>query len=230
MATDSIKQKIAALLQMTSASGCTESEALAAATKAAALMRQHGLSEADITIGQTSVPHATKGRSARDDLWSAVAFCTNTAPTIQHVPGQRGSELTFTGRDPGPEIAAYLVEVLNRALDTAIAEFKAGPFYSRRRTEATRRAAVRDFTLGMVARLSRRLIDIFKASIDKSANAVAKAARDERFAGSKPINHAAAKTRFQDAAWSGWVAGSRVTLAHGVHGAPGSPRQIGRAS
>jgi len=228
MTSPSIKQRIAALLKMTTASGCTEAEALAAAEKAAALMREHGLSEADITIGQASARSASKGQSARDDLWKIVAYCTNTAPTFVHEHGKRGAELVFVGRDPGPEIAAYLVAVLNRAVDTGIAEFKAGTFYRRRRSDATRRAAVRDFTIGMVGRLSRRLIEIFGPSIDKKANALAKAARDERFAGALPVSGpSGGKVRFDDAAWSGWVAGNRVNLAQGVAGGTAERRQIG---
>ncbi|WP_151720196.1 DUF7168 domain-containing protein [Gemmobacter serpentinus] len=225
---DSIKQKIAALLKMTTASGCTEAEALAAAAKAAELMRAHGLSEADITIGQASAVTASKGRSVRDPLWKIVAYCTNTAATFAHVPGKRGSELVFIGRDPGPEIAAYLVAVFNRALDIGISEFKAGAFYRRRKTDATRRAAVRDFTDGMVTRLSSRLINIFGPGIDKAANALAVAARAERFAASVPVKQKdSGKPRFDEATWSGWCAGSKVGIAHGVTGA-GATRALGR--
>ena len=228
MTQNSIRQKVAALLKMTTASGCTEAEALAAAEKAAAVMREHGLSEADITIGQASARSASKGKSARDELWKIVAYCTNTAPTFVHEYGKRGAELVFVGRDPGPEIAAYLVTVLNRAVDTGIAEFKAGAFYRRRRSDPTRRAAVRDFTMGMVRRLSRRLIEIFGPSIDKKANALAKVARDERFVGAAPVSApSGGKVRFDDAAWSGWAAGNRVNLGHGVTGGTAERRQIG---
>ncbi|NEX47623.1 DUF7168 domain-containing protein [Pseudotabrizicola algicola] len=230
MTSDNIKQKIAALLKMTTAAGCTEAEALAAAQKAAALMRDYGLSEAEVTIGQASVSASTKGRSARDALWKVVAYCTNTAPTFLHEKGMRGADLVFVGREPGPEIAAYLVAVLNRAVDTSIAEFKAGGVYRRRRTDATRRVAVRDFTMGMVARLSNRLIEIFGPSIDKQANAVATSARDERFSGAKPVcAPAVGKARFDDAVWSGWTAGSKVNLASGVGSTHNPPKQIGGA-
>lgn len=226
---EKIKAKIAALLRMTRASGCTEAEALAAAERAAALMREHGLSEADIAIGEASVAHDTKGKGARDDLWRIVAYCTNTACVFQHVQGERGAEMTFVGREPGPDIAAYLVAVLNRAIDTAIAEFRSGTFYRRRRSSVTRRAAVRDFTTGMVLRLSRRLIEIFRASIDETANAQAIAARDARFADVRDITAPSGKTRYDDALWSGWDAADRVNIAHGVDGAGGTaPRQIGR--
>lgn len=229
MTAASIKQKIAALLAMTTAAGCTEAEALAAAAKAAVLMREHGLSEADITIGQASVTTATKGRGVRDRLWKIVAYCTNSAATYSHVTGARGAELVFVGRDPGPEIAAYLVAVLSHALDSGLAEFKAGVFFRRRKSSATRRAAVHDFTAGMVARLSRRLIEIFGPSIDRAANAIARAARDERFNGALPVPaRAEGKPRFDTAASSGWLAGGKVNLAHGVNGGSVSPRQIGR--
>lgn len=226
---EKIKAKIAALLRMTRGAGCTEAEALAAAEKAAALMHEHGLSEADITIGEASVAHGTKGKGARDDLWRIVAHCTNTACTFVCVAGERGSEVVFVGRDPGPEIAAYLVAVLNRAIDTAIAEFRAGRFYRRRRSPVTRRAAVQDFTQGMILRLSRRLIEIFRASIDKAANAQAIAARDARFADARDITAPSRATRYDDALWSGWDAADRVNLTHGVGGAGAdAPRQIGR--
>lgn len=230
MTNPQIKKKIAALLAMTRASGCTEAEAMAAAAKAADLMRDHGLSEADITIGQASVRHSTKGRSARDELWKIVAHCTNTAATVQHVPRQAGAELIFVGRDPGPEIAAYLVAVLNRALDTAIAAFKVDRFYTARRTAATRRAAVKDFTKGMVRRLADRLITLFAPTIDKAANALASVARDERFVGAKAIAKSGPdKFRFDDAVFSGWAAGNRVNLAQGMNGGPAAPKQIGGA-
>lgn len=229
MTTDSIKQKIAALLKLTTAAGCTEAEAMAAAEKAAALMREHGLSEADITIGQATVATATKGRGVRDHLWRIVAYCTNTAATYSHATGARGADLVFVGREPGPEIAAYLVAVLNHALDSALAEFRAGSFYRRRKTTATRKAAVHDFSSGMVARLSRRLIEIFGPSIDKTANAVARAARDERFDLATPIKaRAEAKPRFENATHSGWLAGGKVNLSRGVKDGTAAPRQIGR--
>ncbi len=59
---DSIKMKIAALMRMTSASGRTEAEALAAAEKAATLMREHGLSEADVTVGDLRVAEVPNPR------------------------------------------------------------------------------------------------------------------------------------------------------------------------
>lgn len=219
--TDPIRKKIAALLAMTAAAGCSEAEAMAAAAKAAELMREHGLSERDITVGQASVRHSSKGRSARDPLWTMVAYCTNTALIFSHETGRSGATMVFVGRDPGPEIAAYLVAVVNHALDTEIATYKAGPFYRRRRSDATRRAAVRDFTTGLVNRLSRRLVELFKSSIDRQTSAVAQDARDERFPGSRSVKAPQSKPRFDNATLSGWSAGGRVHLGHGLTNAGG---------
>lgn len=230
MSSDSIRRKIASLLKMTSASGCTEAEALAAAEKAAALMLEHGLSEADITIGEAMIRTKSKGRTVRDALWNTVAYCSNTAATFRHCPGKQGAELIFVGREPGPEIATYLVTVLGRAIDTSVAEFRAGAFFRRRRTDATRKAATRDFTIGMVVRLQARLVEVFGPQISRNANALATAARDDRFAGAKPVGKArTADMRFADAVIAGMRAGQRVHLAHGVDGQSAEPRQIGRA-
>ena len=40
---------------------------------------------------------------------------------------------------------------------------------------------------------------------------------------------ASGKPRFDDAVWSGWDAGNRVNLSHGVNGGSAAPRRIGRA-
>jgi hypothetical protein len=66
------------------------------------------------------------------------------------------------------------------------------------------------------------------AAATKAANAVAKAARDERFAEAKAIVKGdPAKARFGDAVLSGWAAGGKVNLTHGVGGGATDPRRIG---
>ncbi|MBN8294715.1 DUF2786 domain-containing protein [Rhodobacter sp. NTK016B] len=224
---ESIRRKIAALLNMTVSAGCSEGEALAAAAKAAELMREHGLSESDIVIGEATTRHTSKGRGARDALWRIVAYCTNTALIVTHRKGCAGSDLVFVGREPGPEIAAYLTTVLNRAMDTEIAAFKEEAFYRRRRNVTTRRAAVRDFTDGMVGRLARRLVELFRPSLDAEARAVAVAALDDRFPEAKTVKEYSVKAaRFHQASLYGWTAGGRVNLAHGVNGGHDNPKAL----
>ena len=223
--TDDIRKKVASLRRKTASAGATEAEALAAAAKAAELMRAHGLSEADVEFAEAAAPMKTRGKSARDPLWGTVARCTNTAAILHQ---DWTPQMVFIGREPGPEIACYLVDVLNRAVDREVERFKATPEYRRRRTVATRRAAVQDFTTGLVIRLRERLRELFSDTMSDAAAARARAVRDQRFRDAEPVSAPERKVRFGSAVQAGFAAGRRVHLAHGVGAAGGAPRQIGR--
>ena len=217
--TDALKKRIAALREMTVGRGCTEAEALAAAAKAAELMRDYGISESDLAFDQKAVSRKTKGQSPRDAVWRRIAYCTNTA-SIMAVDDADRPVRTYVGREPGPEIATYLYVVLDRAIDRAIADFKAGEYYRRRRNLKTKRAAVAEFTQTMVRKLEMRLIDLFEASISSEASAAANAALAERFPHSvtiKPRSQFAGKVTA--ASIEGYFAGEAVNLSHGVSGA-----------
>ncbi len=77
MVEKSLLKRIDALRQKTTGRGCTEAEAIAAAEKAAELMRDYGLTEADLSIEQQSVRRKSEGHSVRDDLWRRLADFTN---------------------------------------------------------------------------------------------------------------------------------------------------------
>ncbi|MDO5704057.1 MAG: DUF2786 domain-containing protein [Paracoccus sp. (in: a-proteobacteria)] len=209
-----IKEKIAALIARTTASGCTEAEAMAAAKKAAALMLEYGLTRQDIEIDDRTMLSKTTGKSVRDPLWGVVGTCTNTAPVFLHGSGR--PSIQFVGRAPGPEIAAYLFAVLNGAIDRAIREFKLTPEYRRRRSNATRRQAVHDFTYAMIGRLALRLKEHFGPIISAKALAEAKGALNMRFPDARAEKLRRKQTRFHGAADAGWRAGNAVGLAHGV--------------
>lgn len=224
---ETLAKRIAALRQMTVERGCTEAEALSAAAKAAELMREYGLSENDITVDEQAVKSRTKGQSARDPLWEMLCHCTNTVAII--LEGRGECRRAFVGIDPGPAIATYLYVVLDRAVDREIALFKASPFYRRRRTVATRRHAVQDFTSGLVVRLRRRLRDLFADTVSADALKTAIAARDERYPDTAPIASRDTKTRFSEAIAAGWLSGNNINLSHGVHGTAQAPKMIGGA-
>lgn len=213
MISESLKRRIAALRDKTTARGCTEAEALAAAEKAAALMRDHGLTEADIVIDEQATKTRTKGSSPRDVLWRALAACTNTATII--VEGEDNRRV-FIGREPGPEIACYLYVVLDRAIEREIAAFKAGTFYRRRRNVSTKRQAVHDFTVGLVFRLRDRLQALFADAISIEAGEAALSARNERYPLSTSVRSAKTASKFDGAVMSGWMAGQNVSLSRGV--------------
>lgn len=221
-----IRDRILKLREMTAARGCTEAEALAAAAHAAQLMRDHGLSEADIVMEEKRSGRAGAGKAIRAKLWPVIATCTNTAALI--LEDATGTTVNFIGATPGPDVAVYLRDVCERALDRAIREFKAGKFYRRRRGLASKRAAVADFSVGFVNRLSYRLIDTFTQVMDRAARDTAIATRDQRYANSVEVPPPSAPLRHNEARAAGWIAGKDVTLAHGV-GGNAAPLQIGEA-
>ena len=218
-----LKAKIAALQAKTEAAGCTEAEAMAAAALAARLMAEHDFEQADIEMTETRAAHHWVRSQWRERLSATVAFVTNTA----YVLDLDRQEVLFVGREPGPDIAAYLRDVCFRAVDRAVREFKDSSHYRRRRKLATRRQAVADFVAAMVGRLSVRLVELFRPIISKPAREEANQALT-RTAGGEIVTKSFTprKARFSDASVAGWVAGSDVALHHGVGGSA-APKLIG---
>lgn len=213
--TEGVRKQIAALRRLATGRGTTEAEAMSAAAKAAELMQKHGLDETDIDFEEARAPLKTKGTSPRDALWTTVGVCTNSAAIFIT---DWDPVVEFIGRAPGPEIAVYLVAVLNRAVDGEIAGFKKSAEYRRRRTVSTRRQAVHDFTVALVARLRRRLKDMFASTISDERFEEARNVLCQRFPDRQSIKRPEKKVRFGNAAWAGVRAGDRVNLAHGVNG------------
>lgn len=219
------RERIRRLREMTASRGCTEAEALAAAKKAAQLMRDHGISEADIVMDeQRSARAATGGQSVKAQLWPIIAACTNTVAILVHEDGRRA--VAFIGREPGPDIAVYLRDICERAVDRAVREFKGSTFYKRRRGLTSKRDAVSGFTQGMVNRLGNRLWDIFGPQHDEAAVSDALMARAERYGGGRSVAPRSGSLRHCEARLAGWRAGERVNLARGV-GSEEGPLAIG---
>ena len=218
-----LKAKIAALQAKTEAAGCTEAEAMAAAALAARLMAEHDFEQADIEMTESKAAHRWVRSQWREKLSATVAFVTNSA----YVLDLDRQEVLFVGREPGPDIAAYLRDVCFRAVDRAVREFKDSSHYRRRRKLATRRQAVADFVAAMVAWLQKRLIELFRPLLNQPAREEAKQALT-RLAGSEIIStpFSPRKTRFSDASVAGWIAGQDVALHHGVAGSA-VPKLIG---
>lgn len=210
MAREDLIRRVRTLRAMTTANGCTEAEALAAARKAAAIMRDAGLSDKDLEIAEAGSRVRGRGRSVGSKLWAVIAHATNTKAIVITSPD--GTKAVFIGREPGPMIADYLRDICDRAIEREVRAFKTTPWYRRRRTLATRRLAVADFTAGMVARLTSRLLEAFADSVDEGARAMADQALKERYAGSVNIKAPAAPGRYSDAADAGWLRGGSVPL------------------
>lgn len=219
----SLKAKIAALRAKTTANGCTEAEAGSAAEAAARLMRDHGLTEAELVMSEAASPEPTVRSTWRTPLTQAIAWCTNTKAIL--LIDRRGGSCLFIGRAPGPEIAVYLRDVCFRAVAGELRIFKDGAWYRRRRTVKTKRAAAADFCDALAKRLVDRLITLFRPMTDRALVAEASAAVTARFPEAERVKHHQRKARFDNAAVEGWIAGGRVPLSHGVT-AP-QPRQLG---
>ncbi|WP_306050134.1 DUF7168 domain-containing protein [Oceaniradius stylonematis] len=219
-----ILDRIRKLLAMTPERGCSEAEAMSAAAKAAALMTEHGLSADEVEFDHAEVNVRSAGRSERSKLWPVIAYCTNSAVIlIEEWPYE--PRVRFVGLPPAPEVATYLWTVCDRAIDHELARFKQSSQYQRRRLPKTRRRATEDFTAGMVQRLTGRLYQLFKPTLDERLRRQAVLARDAASPNSQVVNHSRKRKRDGCDTDAGWAAGSRPSINHGVGGR--AVRQIG---
>lgn len=215
-----LKARIAGLRAKTTAAGCTEAEATAAAEMAARLMAEHGLSEAEMVMTDASVAEPSSRANWRTDLASSIAVCTNTALILT------GASVLFIGRAPGPDIAAYLQDLCVRAVERERRAFQASAFYRARRKAKTRRAASSDFTDAMVLRLRQRLHDLFRDQADEAAAAEARRHLASRFPNTTTTARSDRDPRFDDAAWAGLAAGSNTRLDPGISTGQAAPKHL----
>lgn len=171
-----VRARIRALREMTAERGCTEYEALAAATKAAELMARHQLDEA--ALAQPSMVRlrferaATRLRLPWTMVWNAIAEVCALRCWIE------GRTLVYFGHEPDILVADYLHELLERSADAARQDFLRSAEYRRRRKTKTRRLAVEAFLDGFLGRLSVRLVQAFNG--EAAGGQAARARRIER--------------------------------------------------
>ncbi|MGI3901263.1 MAG: DUF7168 domain-containing protein [Janthinobacterium lividum] len=220
-AAERLRARLRALLDKTVANGCTEAEALAAAEKARAIMAEHGLSKADLAMGQARAEEDTPARPVwHHTILQAAALCTNTAVVVER------ESYIFVGAEPGPEIAVYLRDVALRAVDTGVAEFRRSPAVAGERLFARRDRAERDFTAAFVERLAIRLVEIFAPQRNDAARRRALVHRDALFPG-VPVHSPRRRTRDARALAAGAAAADEVALHHGVRTGAGPTAMIG---
>jgi hypothetical protein len=162
---EAVKARIRALLAKTVANGCTEGEALAAAEKAASMLRAHGLSETELHIGAARSASNRSRRQPLDDLWPAVAFACHCRLLLVRMVGCL--EWQFTGHQPWPEVAVWLRGTLDAAHGRALTAFRTSPEYRRRRIARTRSLARRQFTAGFIEIVRLKLAEL--AALDRAA-------------------------------------------------------------
>ena len=218
---DRLRARLRALLDKTVANGCTEAEALVAAEKARAIMAEHGISAADLAMGEARADEDQPARPAwHNTILTAAALCTNTAVLL------RRDAYVFVGAEPGPEIAVYLRDVALRAVDSGVAAFRLTPAVAGQRLFALRDRAERDFTAAFVQRLAVRLVEVFRPQRDDSARRRAVAHRDALYPG-VTVHNPRRRTRDARAHAAGEAAADAVALHHGVRTDAAATHRIG---
>lgn len=153
---DRVRAVLRALQAKTTANGCTEDEALAAAEKMAELLTRHGLTADDLTEAEYCEFKIGIGRrSPLDRVWGAVARFADCKG--YYVRGGGKLAFAFFGRAQDVLVAEYVQQVLRAACDQALAAFRRTDTYTRRRTVKTRNHAVKAFLEGLAHGLVNKL-------------------------------------------------------------------------
>lgn len=216
-------ERLRKLLQMTTANGCTEGEAMAAAEIAARLMADLGIDAGDVEFVAERARMRQGVNSARSGMWAEIARCTNTAFIVN------GDEIEYVGKAPWPEVARYLHDLTGRAIDRELKAFQAGAWYRRRSSIRAKRAASHDFTTAMVQRLRNKLRDLFAATLSEAAKEAAGADLARRYPQTVTVQRNPARPRlgrYDRAAVEGYLAGSGVQISHGVGAARGEAKAL----
>lgn len=165
---DKLKSRIVALLAKTVANGCTEAEALAAATKVADLLDRHALSMSDVEIRQSPCERVVfasrhKKRVPLDPCIGAIAaFCDCRVWREKGADG--GVNHVFFGLPEDAGAARDLAEMIDGAVRAELGRYKTSLDYARFDTR-DRHMVNASFVLGMVTGIADKL-DAQKAARD----------------------------------------------------------------
>lgn len=158
---DKLKMRIQALRAKTIDNGCTEDEALSAASKVAELLDRYDLSLTDIDIREAPCERRVyetyrKKRIPLDDCIGAIAiFCDCRVWREKNEAGE--SRYVFFGLRSDIEVAHYLSELIDAAVRSELGRYKTTPGYARFRHNE-RHLANASFALGMVASIAEKLV------------------------------------------------------------------------
>src|SRR5665213_1756028 len=157
---DKLKSRIQALRAKTIDNGCTEDEALSAATKVAELLDRYDLSLTDVEMReapceQLEYETRRKKRIPIDGCVSAVAnFCDCRVWREKNPTGE--ARYVFFGLRSDIAVALYLTELIDTAVRSELGRYKTTPDYRRFRHKE-RHMANASFALGMVASIADKL-------------------------------------------------------------------------
>jgi len=214
MDNETIKQRIRALLNKTVENGCTEAEAMIAAKKVAELLARYSISSSTIDITHCEYVGRDITKRSRSLLRAVIARVTNTY--ILRIDNQ----LNIYGVEPAPQVAEYLIDVCNRAIDREVKAFQQTTLYRRKRKKRSRQLLTRDFIQALVLRLRKKIDDLFAPNIDKSiqervAQTVLKTAPFDIKSVIVPATH---QINSFDAFNAGQAAADNIQIRFGING------------
>ena len=155
-----VKARIKALAEKTVSNGCTEAEAMAAAEMVGRLLERYALTMDEIEVReqrcvQVEVRIGGQRRWPVDCCVTAIArFCDCK---VWFSRDEAGVSYVFFGFEADTSLAAYLLEVINRAIRTELVTFRA--HCQRFKGAALRRASL-SFQRGMATRVAERLNEL----------------------------------------------------------------------
>ena len=157
---DKLRTRIQGLRAKTTAAGCTEGEALAAAAKVAELLDRYDLSLTDVEIRASACERREyetrlRKRIPLDECMGAIAdFCDCRVWREKNAAGE--GRYVFFGLRSDIEVAHYLTEVIDSAVRSQLGLYKTSREYQQFRHQE-RHLANASFALGMVASIADKL-------------------------------------------------------------------------
>jgi hypothetical protein len=161
---DKVLGRIQALRAKTTAKGCTEQEALAAAEKVAELLDRYGLSLSEVEMKDQSCEGAAVGTGRKrfgpiDACIPAVGrFCGCRVWSEKTAEGE--IRYVFFGLPADVAGARYLYELVEQAFETETSRFKCGPLYAEH-PSGQRREATTSFQTGLAHGIAGKLSTLY---------------------------------------------------------------------
>lgn len=164
---EKILQKILKLREMTIENGCSESEALVASEKMLKIMTEYNISlnELEVEEKEYEENHIETGKAKQNDLsyiLNSISKFTDTYIWIKrkydHNLGKRTIKYAIFGQPQDVQFAIFIYKLIEKSIDFEVERFKKTPEYLDSNLHG--RLKLRSFRLGIVSRLSKRLIDM----------------------------------------------------------------------
>ena len=224
-----VKARIKALAERTVSNGCTEAEAMAAAEMVGRLLERYALTMEEIDLRearcvQVEIPLAGRQRRPIDGCVPAIARCCDCKVWLARDKDR--PRYVFFGFETDTALAAYLYQVIDRAILEELERFRAARPALR---GVDLRQASTSFQQGMAARLAERLESLQRereASVARQRSTgtalmlVKQTVVEEAFRGTavRLVSARRSGMRLNGAFRDGYAAGNQVNLNRPLKG------------